>query len=165
MRWSAHSLRFTCHAGWELFSSEPARKTFLRCLERARQEMRFDLWAYVVMPEHVHVLLWPRQDLASMASIAEAIRMPMEKSALRNGLIPGPPFWDWGAAFDHPFHDVREVHQEMVRLHSNPVRAGLVERQEQWSYSSAAFWMGVGTPLLEMDVTVPRLEEQDPDVC
>lgn len=164
IRWAAHCLRFACHAGWELFASDKAKHAFLRCLDRARSQEDFDLWAFVILPDHVHVLLWPRKDVESMALIAEAIRQPMEDTALRRGLIPGPPFWDMGAPFDEAIEDVRAIHEAMRQIHDNPVRRGLVETEADWSYSSYRFWACLPHVPIEMDLTVPRLEDQDPDV-
>ncbi len=164
MRWPAHSLRFACHAGWELFASDKVKNSFIRCLDRTRTQIGVDLWAFNVMPDHVHVLLWPHRVGAPRARTAGAIRDPRETAGLRQGGIPAPPFWDMGAPFHEKTEDVRLVHEIMRRIHDNPVRAGLVETEEDWSYSSYRFWKNLPHVPLEMDVTVPRLDEQDPDI-
>jgi putative transposase len=160
LRWEAHSLRFRCRKGWQLLQSDPAIMLVIRTIEDARQQRDFDLWAYVVLPDHVHVVIWPRKDVDSMAMIAEAIRDPVTQAALNAGIISREPFWEMGEPYDQPLGSVREIHTAMMLLHENPVKRKLVERPEAYKYSSAAFWMGSDDVPIKMDVTVPRLQDE-----
>jgi putative transposase len=53
----AHELTFSCFRRLRLLGSDRTREWLLRSLETARSWWRFALWAYVIMPEHVHLLI------------------------------------------------------------------------------------------------------------
>ena len=94
-----------------------------------------DLHAFVVMRNHVHLLITPR---APLGSITKAMR---GKSArLANAILgrTGQPFWQ-DESFDHWIRRPRQFDKVKRYIEGNPVRAGLVQRPEQWPYSSAAW--------------------------
>jgi hypothetical protein len=57
----AHELTFSCYHRYDHFSNSAACKLFLSELERSRKEDDFELWAYVLMPNHVHLLMRERK--------------------------------------------------------------------------------------------------------
>jgi putative transposase len=65
----AHELTFSCYRWLALLSRDRTRTWLIEAIEEARKQMRFDLWAYVVMPEHVHILLNPREPIYDVARI------------------------------------------------------------------------------------------------
>jgi putative transposase len=96
---------------------------------------RYELHAFVVMPNHVHLLLTPWVELATI------IRAMKGKSARQaNALLDrtGLPFWQ-DESFDHWIRHPRQFEQVRVYIERNPVRAGLVKLPEQWPYSSASW--------------------------
>src|SRR6516225_4955404 len=52
----AHELTFSCYRRLPLLSRDRTREWLIEAIQAARAQERFDLWAYVVMPEHVHIL-------------------------------------------------------------------------------------------------------------
>ena len=54
----AHELTFTCFHGLPLLSRDRARQWLVDAIGRARDRHEFDIWAYVIMPEHVHLLVF-----------------------------------------------------------------------------------------------------------
>ena len=53
----AHELNFSCFRRLPLLSKERTCQWFLDALDQARRRLDFALWAYVLMPEHIHVIL------------------------------------------------------------------------------------------------------------
>ena len=53
----ARELTFSCYHGYQFLNRDRTRSWFLEELESARRKWSFDLWAYVLMPEHVHLLI------------------------------------------------------------------------------------------------------------
>jgi putative transposase len=51
-------------------------------IEIARQRHAFHLWAYVIMPEHVHLLLWPTSAEYSMSAVLTTLKQSVSKRAL-----------------------------------------------------------------------------------
>ena len=56
----AHELTISCNHGIPLLSKDRSRQWLSEALDLARKRWSFELWAYVIMPEHAHVLIWPR---------------------------------------------------------------------------------------------------------
>lgn len=92
------------------------------------------LHAYVVMPNHVHVLLTP---LVEVSRIMQSMKGFTSRMANRLLGRTGETFWQ-GESYDHLVRD-REQFDKIVRyIHLNPVRAGLVVEAEDYRWSSAA---------------------------
>jgi putative transposase len=52
-----HFLTFSCYRRLPYLCDAPSRTVFLKVLEELRERHRFFLFGYVLMPEHVHLLL------------------------------------------------------------------------------------------------------------
>jgi len=94
----------------------------------------YDLLAWVLMSNHVHVLVQPHKPLC------EATRAVKNTSARQANLIlgrTGLPFWQ-DESYDHWVRDGKELQRIVQYIEWNPVRAGLVERPELWPWSSAS---------------------------
>ena len=77
----AHELTFSCYRRSPLLSKDLPRSWFIAALDRARHRWNFALWAYVIMPEHAHVLLYPRQPGYQISSILKSIKQPVSQHA------------------------------------------------------------------------------------
>jgi REP element-mobilizing transposase RayT len=103
----------------------------LRYGERVRK--LYALHAWVIMPNHVHVILEPRQALAPM------MRWLKGRTSRKANQIPGRtglPFWQ-DESFDHWVRTAEELNQLISYVERNPVQAGLAEREDAWPWSSA----------------------------
>ena len=71
-------------------------------LQRTREELDVALWAYVIMPEHVHVLLHPRAGHYEMRRILAALKPAIvdyiHVNPVRRGLVEQPTDWAWSSA-------------------------------------------------------------------
>lgn len=102
----------------------------------------FDLWAYVLMPEHVHLLILPHEG-TRISAILQAVKQPVAQRAGARARNTGEAhrFWQAGGGYDRNMRTVREVHEKFSYIHENPVLRGLVERPEGWPWSSARTWV------------------------
>ena len=57
--WQAHALTFSCYRGDPFLEDDRAKQMFVDALAAGRRRHSFDIWAYVIMPEHVHLVAWP----------------------------------------------------------------------------------------------------------
>lgn len=148
----AHFLTFSCYRRQPWLEDDRMRAIVLESLDQARRRHDLVLSAYVVMPEHVHVLLRPRSG-ARMATILQAIKQPAARRAL--ALMPEITeprrFWQHGGGFDRNIWSDEAWEHAVTYIHLNPVRRGLVERAADWRWSSAAFWDGEQDVPLAMD--------------
>ena len=164
----AHYLTYSCYRRLPLLSRDRAREWVVDALQRAREDLDVALWAYVIMPEHVHVLVHPRAAHCEMRRILVALKQPVAKAArhwlqehgrqawLERLTVVYPSrrvfrFWQPGGGFDHNVFREQTVPAIVDYIHANPVRRGLVEQPADWEWSSAQFWEGCSDVPLRMD--------------
>ncbi|MCD4728234.1 MAG: hypothetical protein K8R46_11260 [Pirellulales bacterium] len=142
-------------------------------IQAARQKHCFDLWGWVIMLEHVHLLIWPRQPGYRMQAILADIKRPVGQKAIewleannsdflarltvRNRNRTYRRFWQAGPGQDRNVHDPNTTHQILEYIHNNPVQRGLVAQPEQWPWSSAENWAGRKDVPLMVDKTLPSI--------
>ena len=164
----AHFLTYSCFRRLPLLTRERTRGWVLDALEGTRRKLDVALWAYVVMPEHVHVLLWPRRASYEMKRILVALKRPVSDGAreylehmeddkwLERLSVEYPSrrvfrFWQPGGGFDRNIFREKTVPAVIDYIHANPVRRGLVEHPTDWPWSSARFWEGWPNVPIRMD--------------
>jgi putative transposase len=171
----AHSLTFNCFHAQAFLSKDRTRLWLIESLSKARERLAFDLWAYVIMPEHCHILVYPCRAEYSTSRILEAIKLPVTRlarahlqrtspEALRRMRDEQPGgrvayrFWQRGGGHDRNLFEPGAIHAEIEYIHNNPVRRGLVDRAEDWPWSTAAWYAGATDVLLVPDAgSIPPL--------
>jgi REP-associated tyrosine transposase len=91
------------------------------------------LHAYVVMPNHVHMLLRPRVPLRRITGAIKGVSARDANTVLRR---TGLPFWQ-NESFDRWIRDDEEFQRIRSYIELNPVAAGLAASPDQWPCSSA----------------------------
>jgi putative transposase len=94
---------------------------------------QYNVLAYVVMPNHVHLLIAPN---ANLGRITNGLKGVTARDANRILKRTGNPFWQ-GESFDHWVRDAAESQQIIEYIENNPVKANLAKRAEDWLWSSA----------------------------
>jgi len=170
----AHLLTFSCFHRYPLLQAERTCDWFVQAIDKARAKHCFDLWAWVAMPDHAHVLLWPWIPGYSTANILQSIKTSVGRKAInylrkhaprflpKLALISGGKveyhFWQDGPGHDRNLNEPAAIHEEISYNHENPVKAGLVMQTTDWKYSSARAWAGDPNPILQIDfASVPRI--------
>jgi len=100
----------------------------------------YKLWAYVVMANHIHLLLTPKPSADSFFPVRMILQRVKGYTAHEANRIlgrTGEPFWQ-DESFDHWPRDEDEFMRIVAYIENNPVKAGRVKRPEDWRYSSAA---------------------------
>lgn len=172
----AHALTFSCYRRLPLLSRDRTRRWLVEAIEEARSRACFDLWAYVIMPEHAHLLLWPREPTYRISEILWRIKRPVGRRAIaflgreapgwltRLTVMHGDGtserrFWQAGGGYDRNLVDPKTALRVVESIHLNPVRRGLVGRPEDWEWSSARWYAGFRPVPLEIDPTLPRVHD------
>jgi putative transposase len=124
-------------------------------LTAARAKHGLLLFAWVIMPEHVHLLLRPAG--SPWSAIAESIKTQSSRHAVRVMRARGDPnlsvvlgagrngrarFWQPGGGFDRNVRSMGEFTKAIRYIHRNPVERGLVAGAREWRWSSVRWWMG-----------------------
>ncbi|MBL8823391.1 MAG: transposase [Planctomycetia bacterium] len=167
----AHFLTFSNYRRIPMLSKERTCHWFVDAVAKARVEQEFDVWAWVIMPDHAHMLIWPRRPKYKMGPILQAIKQPIAIRAIGHLRRHAPKFlnklrvvnknrtyhrfWQPGGGFDGNQVEPAAIHEIIEYIHNNPVRAGLVEKAIDWKYSSARDWAGFPNVILPVDRTVP----------
>jgi putative transposase len=153
-----HFLTFSCYQRQPLLNTPAHCDLFLQILERVRRRYRLVALGYVVMPEHVHLLVSEPQR-ANLSTAIQALKLGVVRSLLISGDEStadapmsrkrsetwGTPSFDgakkpncfWQARFyDFNVWTEKKRIEKLRYIHRNPVARGLVESPEQWKWSS-----------------------------
>ena len=166
--WHVHCLTFSCFRRQPLFSGRLAPRWFLENLDAARRVEPFDLWAFVVMPEHVHLVIAPGRDY-QISRILWRIKKPFADRILAHvravhaDFLPrlaerrpdgrvAHRFWQPGGGYDRNLWTPKRIHEKIRYVHENPVRRGLVDRPEDWPWTSYRTWCSGQPDPLRLDL-------------
>ena len=171
----AHCLTFSCFSRRAFLSRERACRWLIEAIRQARTREPFDLWAYVFMPEHVHLVIRPATDVSVSRELYQ-IKKPVTTwspawlrgrgpAALRpledrrpDGSV-SHRFWQRGGGYDRNLRSADELHEKIRYVHANPVRRGLAAHPRDWLWSSWRAWHeGVDEPLPVDRETLPPLQ-------
>jgi putative transposase len=156
----SHFLTYSCYHRLPLLSRDRTRRWVVEALTAARRQFDFDLWAYVIMPEHVHLLIHPRSAGYQMSHIQAALKRPVSVQAKDYLLAGGHTdwlrrltvsvkgrdvfrFWQVGGGYDENLWNERPIRAVIDYIHANPVRRGLVQSPTDWHWSSARAYAGL----------------------
>ena len=125
-----HFLTFSCYQRAPLLDNDTARIHFEETLERVRKDHDFAVFGYVLMPEHVHMLVSEPKNYTLATSLSVLKRLTGQ--ALRGD---GKQFWQT-RYYDFNVFTTKKHVEKLRYIHRNPVKRGLVELPEQWPWSS-----------------------------
>ena len=137
-----HFITCSCYRTQALLTP-PRRDLWLQILEETRRKYRFVVHGYVVMPEHFHLLV-TEPEIGNPSVVMKVIKERFSRqlnrrrnSAARRPLfeVPTAPFWQ-RRFYDFNVWSERKRIEKLRYIHRNPVKRGLVERPEQWKWSS-----------------------------
>jgi len=173
--WDAHCLTFSCFHRLPFLDGKNSPLWFLEALDAARKLSPFDLWAYVIMPEHVHLLILPHENV-TISCILKDIKQPVTRQAVKWAQKNCPSFlpkmaecrpsgkttyrfWQPGGGYDRNMRSVRDIHEKIAYIHGNPVRRGLVQTPGDWPWSSWRAWeQNIDEPISIDRDSLPQLE-------
>jgi putative transposase len=112
-----------------LFQVAVNAELFLETLQQYRRDGHYKLHAFVVMPDHIHLLLTPQEMAIERA-------MGLIKGGFSHRLSSKFPVWQRGFT-DHRIRSSDEFQAKREYIHQNPVRARMVELPGLYHYSSA----------------------------
>ena len=154
----SHFVTFCCYHRQRFFATDESRRVFESALERVLRSYRLYVYGYVVMPEHVHLLLSEPQPDGGQAdggplklgfglsgntdwlsnpqlyTLADALKSL--KQGVARGLIgDASHFWQ-KRYYDFNIRDYPQCVEKLRYIHRNPVKQGLCNRPEDWQWSS-----------------------------
>jgi putative transposase len=134
---SPHGTYFVTFSTWQrrrLFVVESYVRLFLKTLYGYRRQGRFELHAFVLMPEHIHLLLTPAPDV----TVERSIQFIKGGYSHALGVELGRRGEVWQRGFtDQRIRDAADFDVHRNYIHGNPVKRGLVESASDYRYCSA----------------------------
>jgi len=128
-------------------------------INEAAAEHGYQVLAYVFMPEHVHLLVFPKQANYNISVFSRAVKQPVSRRAMQylekhepqwlpkltrtRGKKTERLFWQSGGGYDRNITEPGTFHATVEYIHENPVRRGLADRAIDWLWSSARWYAGL----------------------
>ena len=149
-----HELTFSCSERRPLLSNDTWCSWFCEGLEAACDRHSFLLLAYVLMPEHVHLVVYPVAGGPRIAKLLADVKRPFSRRIKRHLAETKSPalerltvrersgaeifhVWQEGPGYDRNLTEPKAIVSAIEYLHANPVRRGLCRRAIDWPWSSA----------------------------
>ncbi len=148
-----------------LLSNDSSRQAVVDSIAEARACAQFSLLGWVIMPDHVHLVIVPPSETELGGVIGVIKRESTRRIHVQIGRHGGYlidrlttkqghehrfSLW-YKRCFDKSCRNVEEVRKAIEYCHNNPVRAGLIKSAEQWEWSSCRWYAGIRGCKLEMD--------------
>jgi putative transposase len=162
-RGDLHFITFTCYQRRKFLASPRNRNLVAQILGELRRRFEFALVGYVLMPDHVHLIL-SEPPGGSPAKVIQVFKQGVSrklrpkrysaKAQLRlpfaESCDPYRRFWQ-RRYYDFNIYTRRNLREKLDYMHANPVRGKLVTHPQDWPWSSWSFYAGKEA-LLPIDV-------------
>ncbi|MGD0212950.1 MAG: transposase [Terriglobales bacterium] len=170
-----HFITCSCYRRHPLLGTPECRDLFLTVLEQVRKRYQFAVVGYVVMPEHIHLLISEPQE-KTPSTVMQALKLGFARRVLAQArrrrdpaqasLFDQSPQHIWQKRF-YDFN-VWTEHKRIEKLrymHRNPVQRGLVASPELWGWSSfRGYFLGEDGPVKINDWEVLKMKIRPPAV-
>ena len=126
----AHFLTFSCYRRLSLLSRERTRHWLIEAIIQAKEKYKYALWAYVIMPEHVHLVVYPlvqeynislflktlKQSVARKAKhyLEENNRDWLARLTVERGIRKVFRFWQTGPGYDRNINRRNELFEKFI---------------------------------------------------
>jgi putative transposase len=156
-----HFITCSCYRRAALLGTERARHLFLKILNEARERYDFALLGYVVMPEHIHLLI-SEPNVGNLSTLMQVLKQRVSRAMHRRRrrrmrseqkclwdeapVRKYQPFWQ-RRFYDFNVWSAKKRNEKMNYMHFNPVKRGLVRHPKDWLWSSYGFYTKTGTSL------------------
>ncbi len=166
----ARFVTFSTHRRLPILTNSRYRQVVVDSIDEVRKSFGFRLIAYVIMPEHVHLVIIP----AAVMKLGHVIGEIKQISAKRihgfllqgkNNLLPSLTvkrngvfrFALWQRrCYDHNCRSVESLWEKVNYCHNNPVKRRLVREPGAWEWSSYRWYEGYRDAILGMDILVEK---------
>ncbi len=150
----AHELTFSTYRSVHLLSRNDIAPIMLEAVTRACERFDVTMLAFVIMPNHVHLLVRPMgDDPAPMKDYLAAIKRPashrihrilettlLEIEAKLSKSRTGFRLWQHGGGYDRNLTSPKAIVASIDYIHDNPVRKNLCAHPSEWPWSSWKQW-------------------------
>ena len=150
----AHELTFSCYHHWPLLTKDRPKQWFCNAVNEASKKLNYSIWAYVIMPDHVHLLIFPNEEKYSVSQFLKRVKQSVSRKSkswlelndklwfekltiVKNDGKKEFRFWQAGGGYDRNIKKDSTLWKAIEYIHANPVRRDLVDDILKWKWSSA----------------------------
>ncbi|MGC4032531.1 MAG: transposase [Tepidisphaeraceae bacterium] len=150
---TARFLTFSCYRRLRLFDNPRIKDHFVGVLQATLSTHQVSLLAWVIMPNHVHLVVYP-EDAEAIGPFLRTLKRPFARTLLDRwracdaSILPRlrdrsgqTHVWQPGGGYDRNVV-AHELVEKIAYVHRNPVRDGLTPDGPSWKWSSAAAYAG-----------------------
>ena len=132
----SHFVTFSCYRRLRLLDTPAMRDLVVAALEQTRRRFSLRVYGFVIMPEHVHLLV-SEPERALLANAIQSLKISAARGSARARTFNGDraPLW-YRRYYDRNIRSYSDFTEKLGYIHRNPVKRGLVERAEDWTWSS-----------------------------
>ncbi len=130
----SHFVTFSCYHRLPFLDDPNWRDLVVVCLEQTRCHYSLRIFGYVVMPEHVHLLV-SEPDIALPANAVQSLKIAVARRIRLQTHPNAPAFWQ-KRYYDHNIREYEAFVEKLQYIHWNPVKRSLCARPEDWPWSS-----------------------------
>jgi putative transposase len=139
----SHFVTFSCYRREARLADECICRAFLDSLERARSTRALRLYGYVLMPEHVHLLL-SEPERGVLCGALQALKISVVRRTGSGRL------WQ-RRYYDRNVSNHAEFVEKLRYIHRNPVVRGLCAQPEEWPWSSFRHYLTAEAGMVEIE--------------
>jgi putative transposase len=145
----SHFVTFSCYRRLPRLLDDRVRDMFVESLERMRRSYGLRVYGYVVMPEHVHLLV-SETEVEALATAIQALKISVSRREMHYQEEGDATFWQ-KRYYDHNVRSYQSFVEKLRYMHRNPVKRGLVERPEDWKWSSFRHYLTAESGPVEIE--------------
>jgi putative transposase len=158
-----HFITFTCYRRLPLLRSIRARNVFVQILGETRDRYGFSLVGYVVMPEHIHLLI-SEPGRGTPSTVIQVLKQRVSRRLRHKKRNPAGQFRlafagdgealrrFWQRRFyDFNVWSLKKRVEKLHYMHMNPLKRKLVDHPRDWPWSSFSFYSDLKTGLIRVD--------------
>src|SRR5579863_2992443 len=158
-----HFITFTCYRRLPLLRSIRARNAFVQILGETRDRYGFSLVGYVVMPEHIHLLL-SEPAKGTPSTVIQVLKQRVSRRLHRKRGAPAgqlnlifassddslPRYWQ-RRFYDFNVWSLKKRVEKLHYVHMNPLKRKLVDHPKEWLCSSYSFYSKLKHGFIRVD--------------
>ena len=158
-----HFITCSCYRRLPLFSSVRSKNLFVKILGDVRDRYGFSLVGYVVMPEHIHLLI-SEPAKGTPSTIMQVLKQRVSRQLRRKTRAStrqlklrfqssdhsSPQFWQ-PRFYDFNVWSQKKFVEKLQYMHMNPLKRKLVVHPKDWPWSSFSFYAKTDSVLVRID--------------
>ncbi len=146
-------LTCSCYRRLALFNNDSIKDHFVHYFVESQAALAFQVYAWVLMPEHFHLLIRPKAPNQTIEQVLRRIKAGFAHSVInRWDKLQAPilkritdqngrrRFWQSGGGYDRNIYSEAECIEKFQYIHLNPVARELVSHPGDWKWSSARWY-------------------------